>query len=198
VTPDLSTLGKAIANGFPLAVLCGRGDVLDRFNTSPNGNVLFGGTFNGHALSVAAALATIEILEQDGGAVHRHIGRLGQRMHSGLQQIVTELGLPARPASFGSVFVCYFTEQEIRSFDDCLMSDPGLYIGFHRGMIERGFFMLPMNLKRNHVMAAHTESDVDLTLEAAAEVLSELASISPRQVGSQDALYPGAMPETRL
>ncbi len=176
IRPDLSTFAKAMANGYPIAAIGGRADLMDHFNTRPDGTVLFGGTYNGNPLSVAAALATIDILEAGDRAIHRHLYRLGERMRSGLQSIVDRLGLPARAVSQGSVFVLYFTDREVRSFEDALASDPAWYVAFHRGMTERGFLMLPMNLKRNHLTAAHTDEDIDRTLEAADDVLSELAA----------------------
>jgi glutamate-1-semialdehyde 2,1-aminomutase len=179
ITPDLTTLAKAIANGYPLAVLCGRADLMDRFNTRPEGTVMFGGTYNGHPMSLAAALATIEILEADDRAIHRRLFRLGQTIQNELAEIVDRLGLVAQPTSFGSIFVCYFTEGEVRSFDDALTSDAERYVAFHRGMTERGFLMLPLNLKRNHLMAAHSDEDVARMLQAAEDVLRGLASKRP-------------------
>ncbi len=175
ITPDLTTFAKAIANGYPLAVLCGRADLMERFNTRPDGDVMFGGTYNGHPTSLAAALATIEILEADDRAIHRRLFRLGATIQTGLQQIADRVGLVARATSFGSVFVCYFTEREVRSFDDALTNDAALYVAFHRGMTERGFLMLPLNLKRNHLMASHSDEDVARMLQAAEDVLGELA-----------------------
>jgi glutamate-1-semialdehyde 2,1-aminomutase len=176
VTPDLTTFAKAMANGYPIAALCGRADLMDRFNTRPDGTVMYGGTFNGHPLSIAAALATIEILEADDRAIHRHLFRLGAAIGTGLAAIVERLGIDARPASLGSVFVCYFTGREVRSFDDALASDEARYVAFHRGMTERGFLMLPLNLKRNHLMAAHSDEDVARMLQAAEDVLAGFAA----------------------
>ena len=65
------------------------------------------------------------------------------------------------------------------SYRDLLRNDDELYIDFHRGMLDRGFYMLPMALKRNHISAAHTEADIDRTLEAADEVLTALAQGRP-------------------
>jgi glutamate-1-semialdehyde 2,1-aminomutase len=175
IRPDLTTFAKAIANGYPLAVLCGRADLMNRFNTRPDGTVMFGGTYNGHPTSLAAALATIEILEADDRAIHRRLFRLGETIRTSLEAIVDRLGLVAHPQSFGSVFVCYFTEGEVRSFDDALTSDAERYVAFHRGMTERGFLMLPLNLKRNHLMAAHSDEDVARMLQAAEDVLGQLA-----------------------
>ena len=157
-------------------MLCGRADLMERFNTRPDGTVMFGGTYNGHPMSLAAALATIEILEADDRAIHRRLFRLGETIQTELEGIVDRLGLVASPTNFGSVFVCYFTEGEVRSFDDALTSDAELYVAFHRGMTERGFLMLPLNLKRNHLMAAHSDEDVSRMLQAAEDVLGGTAA----------------------
>jgi glutamate-1-semialdehyde 2,1-aminomutase len=116
------------------------------------------------------------VLEAQDRAIHRRLYRLGDRMREGLQSIVDRLGLPARAVNQGSVFVLYFTDRDVRSYDDALTSDATWYTAFHRGMTERGFLMLPMNLKRNHLTAAHTDEDIDLTLEAAEDVLGEIAA----------------------
>src|SRR5262249_17988975 len=90
VTPDLSTFAKAMANGYPIAALAGRAELMDRFG--PGGGVFFAGTYNGHPVGVAAALATIAELED--GAVHRHCFGLAHRAAEGLQGIAVELGIP--------------------------------------------------------------------------------------------------------
>lgn len=169
VTPDLTTMGKAIANGFPLAALCGRADLLDRFG--PGGDVFFAGTFNAHPVGVAASLATIEILERPGS--YEHLYRLGDMVRAGLADLVGRYGVEATVTGFGSVFVTYFMNGPIVSYDDLLRNDVETFVRFRLGMIERGIYMLPVNLKRNHISLAHTEADIDATLEAAEAVLRE-------------------------
>ena len=176
ITPDLTTFAKAMANGYPIAALGGRADIMDRFNTRIGGDVMYGGTYNGHVVGVSAALATLDILEADGGAIHRRIFALGEVMRRGLEAITDRLGLTARPTSFGSVWVCYFTDRAVRNYDDALTSDAELYVGLHRGLIERGFLTVPINLKRNHITAAHTDEDIASTLQAAEDTLMELAT----------------------
>lgn len=170
--PDLTTLGKAMANGYPIAALCGRRDLMDHFNTHPEGNVFFAGTYNGHPIGCAAALATIEILETQ--PVHEHIFRLGERMRSGLREIVERLGVRATVAGFGSVFVLYFLEGPIASYDDLLRNDSRLFVAYRRKLIERGIFELPLNLKRNHISFSHTEAQIEQSLQVAEDVLREL------------------------
>ena len=171
VTPDLTTLGKAIANGFPLAALCGRADLLDR--CGPDGDVFFAGTFNAHPVGVAASLATIEILERPGS--YEHLFRLGDRMRSGMTCLTEKYGIEATATGFGSVFVTFFMSGPIHSYEDLLRNDVPAFVRFRREMIARGVYMLPVNLKRNHVGLAHTDDDIDTTLEAAEAVLRTMA-----------------------
>ena len=167
VTPDLTTFAKAMANGYPIAALVGNADVMDRFG--PGGGVFFAGTYNGHPLNVTAALATIAALAD--GAVHRRTFALAEQAAAGLEAIARERGIPMTVARFGSVFVPYFMEGPIGSYADLLRNDTAADIAFRTAMCERGIFMLPTALKRNHVSAAHTAADIDRTLEAARAVL---------------------------
>lgn len=192
ITPDLTTFAKAMANGYPIAAVGGRADLMERFNTRVGGDVMFGGTYNGHPVGVSAALATIDALEADDRAVHRHVYGLGESMRRGLEDITERLGITARPTSFGSVWVCYFTDRVVRSYDDALTSDAELYVGLHRGLIERGFLTVPINLKRNHITAAHTEEDIARTLQAAEDTLTELAARRIRPASAASITVPVA------
>lgn len=168
VTPDLATFAKAMANGYPIAAVAGRGELMDRF--APGGGVLFAGTYNGHAVGTSAALATIAELE--GGAVHEHCFALARMAAVGLTGIAEELGIPMQVALFGSVFVPYFMEPgPIESYTDLFRNNTARDVWFRQSMCERGIFMIPTAMKRNHVSAAHTREDIERTLEAAREVL---------------------------
>ncbi len=167
VTPDLSTFAKAMANGYPIAALAGRAQFMDRFG--PGGGVFFAGTYNGHPVGVAAALATIATLED--GSVHRHCFGLAQQAGDGIQAIADELGIPMRVARFGSVFVPYFMTGTIESYTDLLHNDTARDVWFRKSMCEHGIFMLPTALKRNHVSAAHTAADIERTLDTARSIL---------------------------
>lgn len=171
ITPDLTTMAKAIANGFPLAALCGRADLMER--CGPGGDVFFAGTFNAHPVGVAASLATIEIMERPGS--YEHIFRLGDRMRAGMTELTERYAIEATSTGFGSVFVDYFMSGPIDSYDDLLRNDVDAFVRFRLGMIERGVYLLPVNLKRNHISLSHTDADIDLTLEAAEDVLREMA-----------------------
>jgi glutamate-1-semialdehyde 2,1-aminomutase len=177
VTPDLTTFAKAMANGYPIAALVGKAQYMDRY--APGGGVFFAGTYNGHPLNVAAALATISVLED--GSVHRQTATLCELAATGIEGIASELGISITVARFGSVFVPYFMEGPIRSYDDLLRNDTATDVAFRLGMCDRGIFMLPTALKRNHVSSAHTVEDIDQTLEIAREVLRGLTRKSVGQ-----------------
>ncbi len=172
VTPDLTTLAKAMANGFPMAAICGRADLMDQFNTHPAGNVFFAGTYNGHSSSCAASLATIETMENQN--VHDHIFRLGEKMRRGLSEITSRLKVKATVTGFGSVFLMYFLDGPVRNYTDLMRNDVEQFLAYRRGMLERGIFKFPLNLKRNHLSFSHTDKHVDFTLESAEAVLKSM------------------------
>jgi glutamate-1-semialdehyde 2,1-aminomutase len=95
-------------------------------------------------------------------------------MRQGLADIVTELEIEATPAGFGGVFALYFTKAPVLGYRDLMRNNDAAYVAFHRGMTDRGFLMLPMSLKRNHVSGEHTSEEIDRTLEAARDSLKEL------------------------
>lgn len=167
VLPDLATFAKAMANGYPIAALAGKAELMDRF--APGGGVMLSGTYNGHAFGVAAALATIAELED--GEVHRHCFALAEQLRAGLQSIGDELGLTLKVVAFGSVVVPYFLSGVIESYTDLLRNDTARDVAFRKAMCEHGIFMIPTAIKRNHISAAHTSADIERTLETALEVL---------------------------
>lgn len=172
-------MGKAIANGFPIAAVAGRRDYLERFNTTADGDVHFGGTYNGNAAGVEAALATIEYLEV--GDVHEHVFALGARMRSGLASIGAEAGVPVLASGYGSLFVLCFMEGPLRSYEDVLRNDTALFGRYRRELVTRGVFEMPESLGRSHISASHTGDDVDRSLEAAREALRAALGSAPRE-----------------
>lgn len=171
VTPDLTSMGKAIANGFPLAALAGRSDLME--HCRPGGDVFFAGTFNAHPVGVAAGLATVEILERP--ETYQHIFALGDRARAGIAEAADARDVEMTMTGFGSVFVPYFMSGAINNYTDLLRNHTKNDLTFRRGMIEQGLYMLPVAMKRNHISLAHTTQDIDRTIEAADTVLKAMA-----------------------
>jgi glutamate-1-semialdehyde 2,1-aminomutase len=177
VTPDLTTLGKAMGNGWPVSALGGSAELMDMFSTTPGRPAFFAGTFNGHPPTAAAALATIEKLQRE--PVHEHVFALGERTRRGLQELYGRLGVPAVVSGFGSVFLTYFLEGPVRSYDDLLANDVELFVGYRRELMKEGIFELPLNLKRSHFSYAHTDADVDRLLEATEVAVTRFLETRP-------------------
>jgi glutamate-1-semialdehyde 2,1-aminomutase len=180
VTPDLTTLAKALGNGFPIAAVAGRRDHMERFSTGDRGDVWFAGTCNGNVPGVAAALAGIAVLEQED--VHGHLFRLGERLRRGLAEVAARASVPATVNGFGSVFCLCFLADPVARYEDVLRNDVALLVAYRRELAKRGVFEMPENLGRSHVMYSHTDADVDHTLEAAEPALrAALDSLARRQ-----------------
>ena len=170
VTPDLTTFAKAMANGFPVAAVCGRKDIMELFK--PTGRVDYGGTFNGNPISMAATLATIRELEKDG--MCQRLFNLGEKFRKQLNEIVAELKLRAQAVGFGSVFQLLFTEKKIHDYRDTLASNTELFKKFQREMMSKGIFILPHANKRCHLSAAHTNEDMRYTMQNVREILKNI------------------------
>lgn len=164
VRPDLTTLGKALANGYPIGALGGRAKLMDLFSTTPGQPAFFAGTYNGHPMSAAAALATIKKVETE--PVHEHIFRLGASAREGLQALFAEIGVETVVSGYGSVFVTYFMPGPARSYDSLLENDADLFVGYRRRQMDDQIFELPLNLKRSNFSYAHEERYVDELLAA--------------------------------
>jgi glutamate-1-semialdehyde 2,1-aminomutase len=164
VTPDLTTLGKAMANGWPISALGGKAELMELFSTTPGRPAFFAGTFNGHPAMAAAALATIQKLETE--PVHEHVFRLGAKARKGLAELYDRLDIPVVVSGYGSIFVTYFLQGPVESYHDLLANDVAMFTGYRRELMNHGVFELPLNLKRSHVSYAHTDSDIDHLLEA--------------------------------
>ena len=174
VTPDLTTLGKAMANGYPISALGGRADLMDLFSSIPGHPAFFAGTFNGHPAMAAAALATVQKLERE--PVHERVFGLGQRVRDGLTEVYRRLGVPVVVSGFGSVFVTYFLDGPVDSYEDLLRNDAELFVGYRRALLPYGIFELPLNLKRSHISYAHDDADVDALLEATEHAVESVLS----------------------
>ena len=172
VMPDLTCLGKAVANGYPAAAIAGPEALMSEFGTA-GGPVFLAGTFNGHPASMAAVTATLDLLKEPGH--YEHMFALGARMRAELQQIAGSHGHTAYVSGYGSVFVLYFLADRPDSYDDLLRNDDRLFVAFQEKMIDRGHYVFPQSLKRSHISLAHTTAHVDRFLEDADVVLEELA-----------------------
>lgn len=170
VMPDLTTAGKAMANGLPIGMVGGPRHLMRHWTTNPAGDVMFGGTYNGNAASVAAALATLGRLAD--GTVHARMFGLGEMMRDGLAAIAAEEGVPALATGFRSIFTFWFGTGPLRMRDDALRGDEALFRAYRQELRARGVFEKPdRDGGRSLISAAHTRRDVECALEIARDSL---------------------------
>jgi glutamate-1-semialdehyde 2,1-aminomutase len=173
VVPDLVVFGKAIANGYPLAVLAGREEMMNRFvDPSASRRVLLAGTYNAHPVPTAAAIATIERLVMNDGEVYRHTEALGKQIERGIVEILEKFGIKGSVARQGSAFCLYFMDHCPRDWHDLVMhNDFAVDTTMRRLLIDRGIYTFPLATKQCSISAAHSETDIYLTLKMMEEVL---------------------------
>ena len=177
VTPDLSTLAKALANGLPIGAIGGRRRFMEHFNTSPSGDVLYSGTFNGGGAPVAAAIATLDALAEPGA--YEHLNAMGERMRSGLAEIFAAEDLDATVSGIGSVFhIMLGPGGPVVSYEDISRNDAVLYAEYRRQMLARGILDSPeLQSLRSYVSLSHTADDIDTALAAAENSIEAALSV---------------------
>jgi glutamate-1-semialdehyde 2,1-aminomutase len=174
VTPDLVTYGKAIANGFPLALIGGKSRYMDYIiHKDPAKRPFVAGTYNGHPVGVAAAIRTIEYLLANRSQVYSHVEDLGRRLETGLRDIFAARGVTASIARQGSALSYYLMPQVPVDWHDILEHhDFDRDVQLRRALIERGVFFVPIATKQISISAAHTAADIALTLKNADEAVA--------------------------
>jgi glutamate-1-semialdehyde 2,1-aminomutase len=164
VTPDLTAFGKALSNGFPICSLSGKREIMSHL--APQGTAFFSGTYNGNILCVAAALKTIDLLSD--GTVHAKLWALGKRLSDGVNAAADRLGVKARVVSYGSVCSVQFTDKPVENYRDLMRHhDKALNRAFVDWMLDRAIYTMPRRANRFYISAAHTEDDIDRTVEIA-------------------------------
>lgn len=176
VTADLSTYGKAVANGFPLAALAGKAAYMDLAVTpDPQKRVLVAGTYNCHPVPLAAAIACLEKLMNPRLDVYGKLERLAARLESGQRGLFKRHGVPAFISRVGSASCVYFARQEPRDWWEVIEHhDAAFDLRYRRALIDRGIYQFPVIAKQGSISFAHTETDIDRTLEATDDVLRAL------------------------
>lgn len=169
--PDLITLAKVIGAGMPVGAYGGLKPYLSL--VAPLGPVYQAGTFSGNAVAMAAGLAQLDVVSQPG-----FYDALAQRTHAlatGLVERAKRHHVEAAANIQGGMFTLFFREYSPTNFDEVLESDQATYRRYFQGMLERGVFMPPSQFETVFLSSAHTDDDIDRTLDAADAVFQGLA-----------------------
>ena len=170
ITPDLTTMGKVIGGGLPVGAYGGRREIMQM--VAPAGPMYQAGTLSGNPLAMTAGIKTLELLSQPGS--YEYLDRVTSRLINGLLAIGKEKGHAMCGGSISGMFGFFFCEGPVHNFEDAKKADTVKFGKFHRGMLEEGVYLAPSQFEAGFTSLAHTDADIDRTLEAARAVLSRL------------------------
>ncbi len=171
VTPDLTTLGKIIGGGMPVGAFGGKRKIMQYL--APLGPVYQAGTLSGNPVAMAAGLKTLEIISQAG--FYDNLSQKTQKFVSGMQERANQAGISFTTNSVGAMFGLFFSqEQTVQSYAQVMQSDQALFKRFFHGMLEQGVYLAPSAFEAGFVSAAHTDDDIEKTLDAASKVFNTL------------------------
>ncbi|MBA2748064.1 MAG: glutamate-1-semialdehyde 2,1-aminomutase [Tatlockia sp.] len=170
VTPDLTTLGKVIGGGLPVGAYGGRRDIMSM--VAPSGPMYQAGTLSGNPLAMTAGIKTLELLQKPG--TYEYLDQITKKLTDGLLLIAKQTGQDVYARQISGMFGLFFTLGPVHNYEDAKKSDLSKFSRFHRGMLERGIYLAPSQFEAGFSSLAHTEADIDQTLAAAREVMSNL------------------------
>jgi glutamate-1-semialdehyde 2,1-aminomutase len=174
VEADLTTLGKIIGGGLPVAAYGGRAELMN--NVAPVGPVYQAGTLAGNPLAMSAGIAALKQLTAPG--LYQRINQSAERLVTGLRKAIADTHVPGQVNASHSLATIFFTDQPVRDYAGAKRSDTKRYARFFREMLDRGIFLAPSQFEAAFVSAAHTAEDIDRTIAAALDSLKLIGADS--------------------
>ena len=170
IRPDLTTLGKIVGGGMPLAVYGGRDDVMSCI--APLGPVYQAGTLSGNPVAVTAGLATLERLDAD---LYTRLEKQGASLEKGLRDGAAAAGVTVCIQRVGSMITVFFQAGPVRSWDDAARSDTKAFGRWHGGLLARGVYWPPSQYEAAFLGAAHGDAEIARTVDAARGAFTDAA-----------------------
>jgi glutamate-1-semialdehyde 2,1-aminomutase len=168
VTPDLTTLGKIVGGGLPVGAYGGKAEIMDHI--LPAGKVFQAGTLSGNPLATAAGIATLKLLRD--GSAYTRLEQLGARLEAGLRDAATTADVAHHVARVGSMLTFFFHPGPVRNWTEASRSDTKRYAAYFWSLIERGVYMPCSQYEALFISTAHTDADIDHTIQSAREALA--------------------------
>ena len=194
ITPDLSTFGKVIGGGLPVGAFGGRAEIMDYL--APLGPVYQAGTLSGNPIAMAAGIAALEELcrsrreeasevemslltssptkIETGADAYQQLEALGAHLEAGMKDAAKSAGVPVTFNRCGSMFCAYFTGEPVHNVADAMKIDRERFKKFFRAMLDQGIYLAPSQFEAGFISTAHTPSDIERTVTAAAKVMRTL------------------------
>jgi len=168
VAPDLTCLGKIIGGGLPVGAYGGRREIMEL--VAPLGAVYQAGTLSGNPLAMAAGIVTLRALREE--AFYERLEIKGLYLEDGLRRAADDAEVPVRINRAGSLLTMFFSNEAVTDFASAKRADTQRYAAYFCGMLERGVFLAPSQFEAMFVSAAHSDDDIERTIEAAEAALA--------------------------
>jgi len=171
ITPDLTTMGKVIGGGLPVGAYGGRKDIMEM--VAPAGPMYQAGTLSGNPLAMTAGIKTLELLKRPG--TYEKLEATTKRLAEGIQEAAKAAGLPVCGNSISAMFGFFLCDGPVRNFEEAKATDSERFAKLHRAMLERGVYLAPSSFEAGFTSLAHSDADIDATLEAFRESFQLIA-----------------------
>lgn len=171
ITPDIATFSKSFGNGFPIAAICGKKEIMDQL--SPCGNVYQASTYAGNPVSVTAALTTVESLLKNKNKVYPTIARLCDTLVLGIKDRVNDFADHYTINSIGSLFQLFFTKEPVSTPLDILKSDKNLFDTLFWDLLKKNIFIPPSLYETCFISYSHSDEDIEKTIECYSDSLNK-------------------------
>jgi glutamate-1-semialdehyde 2,1-aminomutase len=171
VTPDLTILGKIIGGGLPVGAFGGRRDVMEL--VAPLGPVYQAGTLSGNPLAVTAGIETLRLLQQPG--VYERLEAKAHQLCDGLLDAAKRAGMPVYGTRIGSMFCTFFTEQPVTDYASACAANTERFRRYFHALLDAGVYVAPSQFEAGFLSTAHTDGDVERTIEASFQAFQAAA-----------------------
>jgi len=174
IEPDLTTLGKIIGGGLPVAAYGGRSEIMN--HVAPLGAVYQAGTLSGNPLAMRAGIEALKQIEKPG--FHDELNKKSKEFEERLRRVVREAGIEAQINAVGSLMTLFLCSGEVKNYADAKKSDTRRFASFFRAMLDSGILIAPSQFEALFISAAHTQKDLDHTISAVETCLRAVSAVS--------------------